>query len=145
MKKVLVFLLVPLMLLAFSGSEVSAKRSKKGDRSGRRGFIGNPVVMKERLGLSDGQVNQISAINLEYKKKHLEYEEKIAPKRIALKRMLLEASVNLEEVRSLLKQISDLRVEVRMLRIKQKLDIEEIFTPSQRATAKTFKRKKGKR
>ena len=107
--------------------------------------MGNPEVMKERLGLSDEQIDKISEINLDYKKKYLEYREKIAPKKIKLRQMLLEENVDLQVVRSLLKEISDLRLEVKMLRIKQRLDIEKILTPSQREKLKASKMEMRKR
>lgn len=145
MKKLLVLLVAASLTIAFSGVDVLAKRNTRGERSGKHGFIGNPAAMKERLGLSDEQVGKISEINLDYKKKYLEYRERIAPKRVKLRRMLLEENVDLQGVRSLLKEISDQRLEVRMLRIKQRLDIEKILTPSQRVKLKASKMEMRKR
>lgn len=145
MRKVLVLLVGAVLVVAFSGSDVLAKRHLKRERPERHGFMGNPEVMKERLGLSDEQIDKISEINLDYKKKYLEYREKIAPKKIKLRQMLLEENVDLQVVRSLLKEISDLRLEVKMLRIKQRLDIEKILTPSQREKLKASKMEMRKR
>lgn len=148
MRKVLVLLIAASIVVAFCGGDVLAKRPLKKERPERHGFIGNPEVMKERLGLSDEQVGKISEINLGYQKKYLEFRERIAPKRVKLKRLLLEENVDLQGVRSLLKEMSDQRLEVRMLRIKQRLDIEKILTPSQREKIKASKmemRKKYKR
>jgi Spy/CpxP family protein refolding chaperone len=145
MKKVLILFLVAVFIAAFSGDGVLAKRPFEKERPERHGFIGNPEVMKEKLGLSDEQIDKISEINLDYKKRYLEYREKIAPKKTRLRRMLLEEDVDLQGVRSLLKEISNLRLEVIMLRIKQRLDIEKILTPSQRTRVKASQREMRRR
>lgn len=140
MRKVLVLLIAAVLIVAFSGGDVLAKRPFKKEKPERHAFIGSPEAMKEKLGLSDEQIYKISEINIDYKKRYLEYREKIAPKKARLRRMLLEENVDLQGVRSLLKEISDLRLEVKMLRIKQRLDIEKILTPSQRTRVKASKR-----
>ncbi|MDY6934052.1 MAG: Spy/CpxP family protein refolding chaperone [Spirochaetota bacterium] len=144
MKKRLLFSSIVVLFILSNSNDLFAKRGG-GKGHGRPGhydcrdggfhkgvFFGNPEMMKERFGLSDDQVNKISEINLEYKKKLLKIKEKIAPKRINLQSMLLEDNVNLKKVRSLLKEISELKIEIRMLRIKQRLDIEKLLTPSQK-------------
>jgi len=145
MRKVLILLVTLILVIAFSGGDVFANKPFKKERPTRHGFIGNPEVMKEKLGLSDEQIDTISEINLAYKKRYLECSEKIAPKKTRLRRMLLEENVDLQGVRSLLKEISDLRLEVIMLRIKQRLDIEKILTPSQRTRIKASKREMSRR
>ncbi len=95
-------------------------------------FFGDPEALKAKLNLSDDQVDKISSINLDYKKKLLMIREKIQPKEIKLQGLLLEDNINLKEVRSLLEEISALHVEMGMLRINQRLDIEKILTAGQR-------------
>ena len=107
-------------------------RGLPGDDKCEGMFFGNPEALKARLNLSDEQVDKISAINLEYKKKLLKIREKMQPREIKLQGLLLEDNVNLKEVRSLLEEISALHVEMGMLRINQRLDIEKILTTSQR-------------
>ncbi len=96
-------------------------------------FFGDPEAMKEKLGLSEDQVEKIGSINLKYKKEFLKIKEKLAPKEIKLKSMLLEDNVNLNKVRSQLKDMAGLKVELRMLRIMQRLDIEKVLTSKQKA------------
>ncbi len=103
-------------------------------REHRKGiFFGDPEAMKEKLGLSEDQVEKIGSINLKYKKEFLKIKEKLAPKEIKLKSMLLEDNVDLKKVRSQLKDMAGLKVELRMLRIMQRLDIEKILTSKQKA------------
>ena len=96
-------------------------------------FFGDPVRMKKDLNLTDEQVTKIGDINKEHRKKMLDYREKLAPREIQLKKMLLEDSVDMARVRALLKEIGDLRVELQALRIEHRLDIEKVLTPDQKA------------
>ena len=99
---------VTAMALALVLAGGQALYAQKGDRAGRgdryhKGmhgdgamidgcgpFYGDPARMKTTLGLSDDQVNKIAAINQEYKKKFLDYKEKLAPKHVQLRKLLLE-------------------------------------------------------
>lgn len=123
---------------------VCMKNPDKGGRctktKGCGPFYGDPQAMKTRLGLSDDQVNKISAINLEYKKQFLGYKEKLEPKHIKLEKMLLEDNVDTKEVRALLKEISDVTVDVRMLRVNHQLEIEKVLTPEQKTKLRSERR-----
>ena len=156
MKKQILIISTLITILAFSGADLFAKRCFGGEHGCRGGhnlmgrgfhkgmFFGDPEVMKEKLGISDAQVDKISDINIEYKKNFLQIREKMAPKKIKLQRMLLEDNVNLKMVRKLLEEISNIKIEIRMLRIKQRLAIEKVLTPSQRKRFKGFRMKMGK-
>ncbi len=152
MKKNVLYALAVSAAILFSVSSLSAQMGpgKGGDKRGgpmhgREGFMGgphgpffgDPEEMKAKLKLTDEQVNKISAINLEYKKQFMGFHEKIAPKHIKLRKILLEDNVDLKEVRGLLKEISDLRVETNLLMIQQRLDIEKVLTPEQRTKLKS--------
>jgi len=108
---------------------------------GRGMFYGDPELMKEKLGLSDDQVDKISKINLDYKKKLLAIREKIEPKQTKLHGILLGDNVNLKDVRTLLEEISALEVDIRMLRINHRLDIEKILTASQKTQLRSTGRR----
>jgi Spy/CpxP family protein refolding chaperone len=103
------------------------------------GLFGDPVRIYKKLGLSDEQVKNIVAINKEYAKKVLNYREKLAPKHIQLKKMFLEDNVDIDKVKSLLKEIADLRVDLHVLRIQQWLDIEKLLTPEQKAKIRLYR------
>lgn len=95
-------------------------------------FFGDPELMKKKLGLSDEQVRKISGINQTYKNKLEGYHDKIDPKFARLRVLLLEDKVNLKEVRSVMKEISDIDLEIRMLGISHRLDIEKVLTKEQK-------------
>jgi Spy/CpxP family protein refolding chaperone len=153
MKRKAIITIVALALVALGTGEINAQRFRGRDdrrgpgehrymreRPGPRGmFFGNPERMKQELGLSDKQIDRIGKINLEYKKRFLEYREKLEPKRISLKKLLLEDEVNLQSVRSLLMEIAKIRVDIRMLRIEHRLDIEKVLTTSQKTKFRNFR------
>ena len=115
------------------GPKGDEKCMMHGDMKGPGGpMFGDPEKMKKELGLNDEQLKKIAAINNEHHKKMLEFREKIAPKEIQLERLLLEDQVDLGKVKALLRDISDLKVEVHMLMIQHRLDIEKVLTPEQK-------------
>ncbi len=125
-------------LLFAQGGGKKGYEGKKGDKKqmmmehhGK--FFGDPARMKKELSLTDEQVTKITDINKEHRKKMLDYKEKLAPKEIQLKKLLLEDTVDMAKVRLLLKEIGDLRVELQALRIEHRLDIEKVLTPDQKA------------
>lgn len=108
----------------------------------RPALFGDVKFMKEKLGLSENQISKIEKINLKYRKLFLVYREKLSPKPIKLRLLLLEEKVDLKKVRLLLKEIANLQVEVRMLRIKHRLDLEKILTRDQRKKLKRYQLKR---
>ncbi len=155
-KALLAGLILPGLLLATSALEAQQHRKKacpgegKGMRMEKRmnGAPGmrcmNPNMMKTHLGLSDDQAGKIDAIRLDYRKKILEYREKAAPKKIAVHRLLLEDSADIARIRSLVKELGDIHVEMRMLKIQEHLDTEKILTPAQRTKWRSMKAEKHK-
>lgn len=140
--------ILPLILIGFIGFIYSDAFARMGmgpggmhGPGGRGMFFGDPAIMKEKLGLSDDQVDKISKINLDYKKKLLSIREKIEPKQTKLHGILLGDNVNLKEVRALLEEISALEVEIRMLRINHRMDIEKILTASQKTQLRSTGRR----
>lgn len=122
------------------------RRDRKSDRHRRsrhhkrRMFFGDPLEMKEKFGLTDKQIAKISDINLKHRKLHLKIQEQEAPKRIQLKRLLLEKEIDLKKVRLILTELSKLQVESRMLRIKHRIEIEKQLTAEQRQKARDYYR-----
>jgi Spy/CpxP family protein refolding chaperone len=103
-------------------------------------FFGNPVVFKQELGLSDQQIAKIEHINSEHQRKMLDWREKLEPKHIQLERLLLEDNVNLNNVRSVLREIADIRIEIHMLKIAHRLEIEKVLTAEQKTKLRSMRR-----
>ena len=148
MKKILQAAIVSLLMVSVPLSAFAQRGNKRGDgpsrdsefRSKMHKPFGNPEMMKERLGLTDAQVVEIGKINTRHEKAMLDYREKLAPKKIQLKRLLLEDNVDLKKVRSVLEDISGIQVDLHMLRIQHRLRIEKVLTEEQRAKMKTLMR-----
>ena len=88
--------------------------------------------MKEKIGLSDKQIEIIGEINLKYQKLQLENREELQPQRIKLKRLLLEKKIDLKKIERVLREISNVEVQIRLNRIKHRTEIEKVLTDTQR-------------
>ncbi len=145
MKKLIILFL---MITPFITADLLAYRGprrglNKGYRQYHEGIcFGDESYLKERLSLSDKQISSIGRINAAYKKALWDFQEKIQPKRLALRKLLLVEEIDLQRVRSLLKEIADLEVEIRMLRIQHRLDIEKVLTKEQRDRLRRERRMK---
>jgi Spy/CpxP family protein refolding chaperone len=95
--------------------------------------FGDPARMQKELGFTSEQIKKIAEINKNHERKMLDYREQIAPKYIQLKKLLLDDNVNIDKIRPLVKEISDLKAELHILRIQHQLDIEKVLTPEQKA------------
>jgi len=140
MRKITGLLISAAAVLMISQSSLYAERGGPMP-GGKKGFVkeqggrvfGDPARMQKDLGLSDDQVKKIADINRNHEKKMLDYREKLSPKKIQLRRLLLDDAVDMAGVRSLVKEISELRAELQILRIQHRLDIEKVLTPEQKA------------
>lgn len=126
------------------GDKKAMMMEKKSGMQGQRNMCAHGMMcmqsgmLRHALGINQDQAVKIDEINLNYRKKILEYSEKIAPRNIALQRSLLEDSVDMARVRAAVKEIADLKVEVRMLKIQKRADIEKVLTPEQRTRFRTM-------
>ncbi len=145
-QRILIMSAVCAAAIAFAASGVDAQqRMKGGPRDGRGAppacapehcppmMFGDPARHGKALGLNDTQITQIGDINRKFQKQMLDFRERLTPKRIQLKRMLLEDSVDINQVRGKLREISDITLEIRVLKIQQRLEIEKVLTPAQKA------------
>jgi Spy/CpxP family protein refolding chaperone len=153
MKKIICFIVACAAIMLFIAPVINAEpkdpmrdEPRKDEGWGMKkhggGIFGNLVRMQKELGLTDAQVTSIADINKEYEKKALGYREKLAPKHFQLRKLFLEDNVDIDKVRSLLKEISDLRTELHILRIQHGLEIEKVLTPAQKAKVKQFRMNK---
>jgi len=150
MKHATIFMGIVTALAMFTATLAEAQPAWRGD--GRGGcpphmrerkagpmLFGNPAAMKQELGLTDAQITRIEEINLAHRKQMLEFKEKIDPKETRLKRLLLEDNPNLATVRSALREISDLKIEVHMLKISHRLEIEKVLTAEQKTKLRSMR------
>lgn len=114
---------------------------RKGPGGPRDGiFFGNPGAMKQDLGLTDAQITKIGEINLGFKKQMLDQREKLVPKEIRLERLLLEDTPDLGNVRKALREISDIKLEIQMIKVSHRLEIEKVLTQEQKTRLKGMRK-----
>ncbi len=94
--------------------------------------FGDRDQMREELKITDKQIDLISGINKKFHDRLIVFRDRIRPKKEELRRLLLRDKLDLKNIRKLLKEISGLEVEIRMIRIVQRSEIEKVLTPEQR-------------
>jgi Spy/CpxP family protein refolding chaperone len=105
--------------------------------------FGDPDIMKKKFGLSDEQIDAIEEINQKYREHLLDIRDKLQPKHSRLRKMLLKEKIDLNDVNSLLREIAELEVELRMARIRQRIEIDNLLTPEQRKKIRREARRGG--
>ncbi len=101
-------------------------------RRGRMAPFGDEEMLKERIGVSDAQLARIRAINANFHDKVKAIRVKINPLHQKMRTALRAESVNLRDVRKLLEEIARWEVELRILRIEHRLELDKILTPEQK-------------
>lgn len=101
---------------------------------------GDPQHMRVNLKLTDEQIEKIGKLNLKYRNILIEYRERITPKREMLRRLMVSEKINFNDVRTLLREISDIEIEMRLLKIKHRWEIERVLTNAQRAKLRQERR-----
>ncbi|MFC1669691.1 Spy/CpxP family protein refolding chaperone, partial [Spirochaetota bacterium] len=158
--KVIPVLLASLVFVSFLSEDIFAKRGREGHREYRkrghgphgqrpcrdcRGIcFGNPKFLKDKLNLSDKQLDTIGDINKKYRIKMLDIREKLSPMKFRLKKLLLQDNIDIKKVRNVLEEMAKLKVEIRLLRIKQRVEIEKNLTLEQRKKLRAEKRMRRK-
>ncbi|MFC1771439.1 Spy/CpxP family protein refolding chaperone [Candidatus Margulisiibacteriota bacterium] len=85
-----------------------------------------------KLDLSDKQIAKMEKVKIKYKKKYLDYAEKLAPQRIRIQKLKLEEPVDYVKIKAILTAMSSVEVELRINKMKHHDEIRSILTPAQR-------------
>jgi Spy/CpxP family protein refolding chaperone len=96
------------------------------------GMFSEPEFMKEKLSMNQEQIEKITSLNKKFDSEFASYSNLIKPERKKLKEMLKnEGNIDFDAVKQQLKKISDIGIEIHLLRIKQGSEISKILTPEQ--------------
>jgi len=112
--------------------EGMGKHHMTGNRFG--GSFCEPEFMKEKLSLNQPQTDRINDLNKKFDIEFSRYIKLIDPERQKLKDMLDSNTGDMKAVKTQLKKIEDLNIEIHMLRIEQGKEISKILTPEQMNT-----------
>jgi Spy/CpxP family protein refolding chaperone len=102
-------------------------------------IFGDLIKLQKEIGLSDDQVKKIGDINTNFEKRMLTIKEKLVPMRIQLQKLLIEDVIEMDKVKNLLREISDIRIDIHITRIEHRIEIEKVLTPEQKAKIKTHR------
>ena len=103
---------------------------KKWNRFG--GMFNEPEFMKEKLLMNQEQIEKVTSLNKKFDAEFASYINLIKPEREKLKEMLKnKGNIDFDAVKQQLKKISDIGIEIHLLRIKQGNEISKILTPEQ--------------
>ncbi len=107
------------------------------------GYIGRPVMpphgnpygknfcnrefMKNKLALDENQIKAVEELNIKFDKEHNKYHKELRPLRDNLRKILKSSDPDMKEVRETLKQMLDIELEMRILRISQGAEISKII------------------
>lgn len=138
--KVFISLLMAALWLSVASAGLSAFEDRRhgGMMHGEHGHhsegmcFGNPEHMRVKLNLSEEQIKKIGIINGNYRSKLSDFRERMIPKKKELRDMLLKDDIDFLRVRELLNEISSIEVEIRILRIHQRIDIEKVLSKDQK-------------
>lgn len=102
----------------------------RGNRIGRN--FCSPRFMRQKLNLEESQIEKIQVLNEKFNREHNSYDLKKQPLKKELKELLRKQNPeDLKEIRSLLEKIYEVNIELRMIRIRQGMEISKILSPDQ--------------
>ncbi len=83
------------------------------------------------LDLSDEQIAEIRQLMLDFQKETLELRNQIQMKQLEMRELMMEDSIDMDQVKVKLEEIAQLQVEVRMQAIERQTKVQELLTPEQ--------------
>jgi len=152
------FLILSLLVFLFSAGNAMAYYDGPGKGRGRHGMgpdkemrspfgrmcFGDRDRMRDELGLSEKQIEKVSRINTRYHEMARKYREKIHPLKGELRRLLLAKEVDFNVVRKKLREISEIEIELKILMIRHRLELEKVLSPEQMKKLKRERRRHGR-
>jgi Spy/CpxP family protein refolding chaperone len=97
-----------------------------------KNIFSDPEYLRNTLKFTDEQIELIEKINTDHRAEMTKYRSIIEPKKEELRNLILDRNINFDKIRAKLKEIAEIDVEIRILFIKHRIDIEKIMTPEQK-------------
>jgi Spy/CpxP family protein refolding chaperone len=89
----------------------------------------NPEFMRNRLALEEDKIKAVEELNIRFDEEFRKYHDQLRPLRDNLREILRNPEPDMKEVRETLKKMSDIELEIRILRISQGAEISKIIPP----------------
>ena len=135
-----------LVTLAVSMSYAQRGQGRMGRQyEGRAGGDGQQMHerMMNALELSDEQRAQVRALKLTQRKTNIGQRSQVELKKVELQELLTGAEPNLRQVESKLREMADIRIEVRMSHIRTHQQVRTLLTDEQKVKFDKFKHRMG--
>ncbi len=87
----------------------------------------NPEFMRNRLELTEQQIEAVEKLNIRFDNEYSLFNKELRPLQDKLREILKDPNPDMNLVRETMKQISDLELEIRILRISQGAEISKII------------------
>ena len=105
------------------------KHHFKGNRFGRH--FSEPEFMKDKLSLSQEQIDRINELNINFDNEFAKYFQLIEPEKKKLKDMLSNNASDINAIKDQLQKIEAINIDIQLLHIKQGRDITNILSADQ--------------
>jgi Spy/CpxP family protein refolding chaperone len=116
---------------AFGGLAAEEKPDGRSDRRENRSEQ-RLEKMKQQLQLSDAQFEKIKAIHAKYAGERKTKHAAVSAARKAAKELLTAETLDRGRIRASLEETARLRIDLRMLMVDQRLEMETVLTPEQK-------------
>lgn len=87
----------------------------------------NPEFMRNKLSLDEKEIKALEELNIKFDEEYKKYNRELRPLRDKLREILGNPDPDMKEVREILKKISAIELEIRILRISQGAEISKII------------------
>ena len=120
----------------FSDNRNHGMHMQRGDHKMRGNRIGRNFCshrfMRQKLNLEESQIEKIQVLNEKFNREHNSYDLKKQPLTKELKELLRKKNPeDLKEIRRLIEKIYEVNIELKMIRIRQGMEISKILSPDQ--------------
>jgi hypothetical protein len=94
----------------------------------------SPMMMAEKLGLSDQQIEQIRSLRMQYEKTMIQKRADLGLAQLELRETMMNLKLDEKAALSKQERISSIRGDIARTRLQQKLDVFKVLTDDQKAT-----------
>lgn len=118
--------------LSIAAGGLVAEQQKDDDANRAQRFERRLEKMKSQLELSDEQFEKIKAIGAKYNERRSQMKAQLREARSGVRALMQADTLDRERIRAGLERNAKLRVDLGMLRVDQRIEMERVLTPGQK-------------